>query len=55
MMLDSATEYANNSLEQSAPRYTRAIAGDSGTASRKHFLDSYKEHLAALRTARPAK
>jgi hypothetical protein len=54
MTFDSTTTFAESLLEQVAIRNARQF-DEKGTASRKHFLDAYAEHLEALKRGRSTK
>jgi hypothetical protein len=54
MNLDGTTTFAEGS-EQIAIQDARKLDGERGTASRKHFLDAYAEHLEALQRGRSKK
>jgi hypothetical protein len=51
MTFDSSTTFAEGSHEQVAFQTARKLVDQRGTTSRKHFLDSYAEHLDALKRA----
>ena len=55
MTFDGSATINEGSLEQFSIQNTRKLADDRGTASRKHFLDSYAEHLEALKRGRATK
>jgi hypothetical protein len=55
MTFDGSTTISEGSLEQFSIQNTRKLDDDRGTASRKHFLDAYAEHLEALKRGRPTK
>jgi hypothetical protein len=55
MTFDSTTTFAEGQLEQGANQNARQPVDERGTASRKHFLDSYAEHLEALKRGRSTK
>jgi len=55
MTLDGSTIFAEDSLEHVAMRSARKLVDKKGSASRKHFLDAYAEHLDALKRNRSAK
>ncbi|MTD95096.1 hypothetical protein GIW81_12210 [Hyphomicrobium sp. xq] len=54
MTFEGATTFAEGS-EQIAIQVPRKLDGERGTASRKHFLDAYAEHLEALQRDRSKK
>lgn len=53
MTFDGTTTSSERSLDRIAN--VRKLADERGTASRKHFLDAYAEHLEALRRNRTTK
>jgi hypothetical protein len=55
MTFDGTTTFAESSLEQVAVQNAQKLGDERGTASRKHFLDAYAEHLAALKRGRSTK
>ena len=55
MAFEGTTTIAEGSLERVAIQNTRKLVEESGTASRKHFLDSYAEHLEGLKRDRSTK
>ena len=55
MTFDSMTTFAEGLLEQVATQNARQPVDETGTASRKHFLDAYAEHLNALKRGRSTK
>jgi len=55
MTFDSTTTFAEGLHEQVAIEDARQIVDQRGTASRKHFLDAYAEHLEALKRGRSTK
>ncbi|MTD92733.1 hypothetical protein GIW81_00095 [Hyphomicrobium sp. xq] len=54
MTFEGTTTFAEGS-EQIAIQDARKLDGERGTASRKHFLDAYAEHLEALQRDRSKK
>jgi hypothetical protein len=55
MTFEGTTTIAEGSLERVAIQKTRRVVDERGTASRKHFLDSYAEHLEGLKRDRSTK
>ena len=55
MIFEGTTTIAEGLLERLAMQSTRKLADERGTASRKHFLDAYAEHLKGLNPDRPTK
>ena len=55
MTFEGTTTIAEGSLERVAIQNTRKRVDERGTASRKHFLDSYAEHLEGLKRDRSTK
>jgi hypothetical protein len=55
MTFDGTTTFADGSLERAAVETARKAVEGRGTASRKHFLDAYAEHLEALKRDRKTK
>jgi major membrane immunogen (membrane-anchored lipoprotein) len=55
MTFDGTTTFAEGSHEQVSVQSARKLDGEGATASRKHFLDAYAEHLQALKRSRSAK
>ncbi len=52
MTFDDTTTFTEGALEQVAIQNARKLDDERGTASRKHFLDAYAEHLEALKRGR---
>lgn len=52
MIFEGTTTFAQGSLEQDAIQNAPKLADERGTVSRKHFLDTYAEHLEALKRGR---
>ena len=55
MTFEGTTTIAEGSLERVAIRNKRKRVDERGTASRKHFLDAYAEHLEGLKRDRSTK
>ena len=55
MISDTTSIFAEGSPERAAMRKARKSVEAKGSTSRKHFLDSYAEHLEALKRAHQAK
>jgi hypothetical protein len=55
MTFDGTTTFAESSPEQVAVQNTQKLGDERGTASRKHFLEAYAEHLEALKRGRSTK
>jgi hypothetical protein len=55
MAFEGTTTIAEGSLEWVAVQNTSKIVDERGTASRKHFLDAYAEHLKGLKRDRSTK
>lgn len=55
MTFEATTSFAEGALEQDAIQNVPKVADERGTASRKHFLDAYAEHLEALKRGRSTK
>ena len=55
MTFDGTTTFAESSVEQVAVQNTQKLGDERGTASRKHFLEAYAEHLEALKRGRSTK
>lgn len=55
MTFEGTTTIAEGSLERVAIQNARKLVDERGTASRKHFLDSYAEHLKGLKRDRATK
>ena len=55
MIFEGTTTIAEGLLERLAMQSTRKLVDERGTASRKHFLDAYAEHLKGLNPDRPTK
>lgn len=55
MTFEGTTTVAEGSLERVAIQNARKSVDERGTASRKHFLDAYAEHLEGLKRNRSTK
>ena len=55
MTFTGTTTYAEGSTGQAAIPNARKLGDVRGAAPRKHFLDSYAEHLQALKRDRATK
>jgi hypothetical protein len=55
MTFDATTTFAESSLERVTVQNAQKPGDERGTASRKHFLDAYAEHLEALKRDRSTK
>jgi hypothetical protein len=55
MTFEGTTTIAEGSLEPVAVQSPRKLVEERGTASRKHFLDAYAEHLEGLKRDRSTK
>jgi hypothetical protein len=55
MTFDGTTTFAEGSTEPVTTQIARDLGDARGTATRKHFLASYAEHLEALKRGRSTK
>jgi hypothetical protein len=55
MTFDGTTTFAESSTEQVAAQNGHKPGAERGRPSRKHFLDTYAEHLEALKRGRSTK
>jgi hypothetical protein len=55
MTFDGMTTFAESSTEQVAAQNAHKLGAERGPPSRKHFLDTYAEHLEALKRGRSTK
>jgi hypothetical protein len=55
MSFDGTTTFAEGTLEQVVIPGAERPVEERGVPSRRHFLDSYDEHLEALRRGRSTK
>jgi hypothetical protein len=55
MTFEVATIFTDDQFEQGAIQKAEKPVDGRGTASRKHFLDAYAEHLEALKRERSTK